>query len=130
MAWRYSHSGTVALLTLVILTCRGSILTGPTDTVYENGKQNTGYVHCEVDPNVPDITVFWFIQTDSLNSIIYSSPNWIIRNSAKKYDISSDSSVTGNFTLVINSLERSDSGTYRCQVGSDVGSATITVAGE
>lgn len=112
----------IALLPLLMFihhtTC--SIISKPVNTVYKNGVHSEGFVACVISPTTG--TVYW----SAGDTIIYSSPN---NNNPSKYGISPTAAVSGNYSLTIKNLQRSDTLMYKCQHGGEVAKANIVVAG-
>ena len=121
--WRW---GSVAALLLCVGMYKCDFTVLPEDTIYRHQVNTKGLVNCEVEPDSGH--VLWLVKTETIDKVIYSSPTLL--GNRDKYDINSNAAATGNFSLTINSLQRSDSGVYKCQLGSEVRSAKVVIAGK
>lgn len=89
-----------------------AIISPPQNGTYRNGVDLSATLRCEVDT---DVTVYWIHK----NKVILLS---------SKYLIASPS--TGNYSLTIKDLGRSDTGMYNCQQGESSVEIHITVGGK
>ena len=109
------------LFTVICGSALSTIITGPTDKVYERGVDTTGLVEC-------------VLSTSSSGQVFIIHDGRVIASGTgplnpTKHTISDTASQTGNYSLVILNLSREDSGTYGCQFGGDTQTAQIIVAG-
>ena len=109
------------LLTVICGSALSTIITGPTDKVYERGVDTTGLVEC-------------VLSTSSSGQVFIIHNGRVIASGtgpldSAKHTISDTASQTGNYSLVILNLSREDSGTYGCQFGGNTQEAQIIVAG-
>ena len=119
----------VIYLTLALtVIVQGSFIQPPSNIVYRRGDHSEGHMNCAITPSLASGTVLWSVKkyNEATPVVIYARPTFIVRD---KYGIQEDAGSTGNYTLTIKNISREDSGTYTCQVGNDVRTANLTVAG-
>lgn len=98
------------------------ILQGPADAVYRNRVDQTAILTCLVNTTA-EVSVFWLCDA----RFLYPNPTL-----TSKYNVSTSAATSGDYSMTILGLNRTDNCKYSCSIlqTGESASATILVAGE